>query len=499
MKKYFLLTSVLALAACGGGSGGGGVDIAPVTRAAMTSDSAAATSNAAITSMASEILVKDGSAIAPAARAGTTVYHGQTYKSYRLDDVDFRMAGDDSKIVFGLDNEGRIVSAGRYEKNNSGRYELSKEGKFTRSSTTSKDFGGAKTMYAWETEFSNTGLQTALTAALNNLTEAQKDGMPTVENLANWISGQFDDAIVVQSDNRNVNVGSALQSEINKEVDKWAESQYSHDSEWEGTPWMTTVIAAAKAYYNSQIPSTFGTPTEYINKLNIMGADIGLKYADLGFADLQVAEKANPTHVVEHTFTPYVGGYSVLERNVAVNTEFTGTAVAGVEHTDENGEKDAVLVRQDNAKLTLNADGSSVLEMKNLVRVDESDGKTPVTGEGAGHWYELTVERGAGQNGTPTFTVSGNNTIDGYNLPTGLPSEAIAFAANEYNATEGEYVRTDTVNDVRYGGSVTNQAYGTSADDIEATSTFGFSNEKPSTHEEVAIYGAFGGTPTPAE
>ena len=49
MKKYFVLTSVLALAACGGGSGGnGGVS-------GMTDFERAAASNAKITGMVSRI------------------------------------------------------------------------------------------------------------------------------------------------------------------------------------------------------------------------------------------------------------------------------------------------------------------------------------------------------------------------------------------------------------------------------------------------------------
>ena len=84
MKRYFLLTSVLALAACGGGSGGGAPN-GSVARAAVSPD--AITSNKDITQMSSEILVAKGSD--PITRSATTTYGGKTYTSYRLDDVKF--------------------------------------------------------------------------------------------------------------------------------------------------------------------------------------------------------------------------------------------------------------------------------------------------------------------------------------------------------------------------------------------------------------------------
>jgi hypothetical protein len=91
MKKLTLLTSVLALAACGGGSGGGGSASTPsggyvAPRAAVTSSVAA--SNSEITSMASEIVVaSNGSAPISVVRSATTSSGGVTYTSYRLDDV----------------------------------------------------------------------------------------------------------------------------------------------------------------------------------------------------------------------------------------------------------------------------------------------------------------------------------------------------------------------------------------------------------------------------
>ena len=74
-----------------------------------------------------------------------------------------------------------------------------------------------------------------------------------------------------------------------------------------------------------------------------------------------------------------------------------------------------------------------------------------------------------------TFTISGSNIIDGYNLPS-VPSGPVSFAANTYDASEGQYAKTENTG-IHYGGSVENHAYGTSAADIEATSQFGFGVE----------------------
>lgn len=113
MKKLFLLTSILALAACGGGGGGGGGDtLTPrPSRAAITDD--AITSNSNITSMSSEVLVPKSGSGEIIARAGSVNWEGQTYTSYRLDDVKFKVAtsaGENPTINFRMDKDGRIDS-----------------------------------------------------------------------------------------------------------------------------------------------------------------------------------------------------------------------------------------------------------------------------------------------------------------------------------------------------------------------------------------------------
>ena len=494
MKKFLVLTSVLAIAACGGGgggSGGSGSRGTVPTRAAITEDSPVVASNAAVTSMASEILVGNGTAITPSvARSANTQYEGHTYKSYRLDDVTFKFSGEDSIIRFGLDEDGRIISAGKYDKGSNGKYALSEEGTFTRTADNGSEFGSAKTMYAWAPELAVDSDE--LTAAIADaLDDFEGDDVPTAASLAGLLTDKFDEPFEVTSDNSNIDVGAALANEVSKEINKWAGSQ---PEEWRGTDWLAAATAAAIEYYQGLIPDEIAGPTEFAAKLNIKGANIGLKYADLGFAELQITERDNASHVVQQTFATYAGGYKAVERNVGETTEFTGTALAGLDHRLPSGDKDGALVRDDHATLTMNANGTSVLEMENLARV-QNDGKTAHS-DGS-HWYSLTVYKNA--NGAPKFVVGGENTIEGYDLPY-MPTNGTVDFAVDASKHDGEYVKHYYEGDnnemhIRYGGSVENHAYGTSATDIEATSQFGFGVEDANTHEEVAIYGVFGGKP----
>jgi len=103
MKNFAILTSVLALAACGGGSGGGSSVESPVSpvvsvpesmRSAAVSETVA-NGNTEITSMKSQIVVASNSNSPVMARVPTTVtQNGVTFTSYRLDDVKLYTAED---------------------------------------------------------------------------------------------------------------------------------------------------------------------------------------------------------------------------------------------------------------------------------------------------------------------------------------------------------------------------------------------------------------------
>ncbi|MBO7042800.1 MAG: hypothetical protein J6W08_02950 [Alphaproteobacteria bacterium] len=107
MKKYLVLTSVLALAACGGGGHGGSSD------AGFRSSNTALQSNSKITAMKSEILVgENGQTLS---RSSSVTRNGLTYTSYMLDDVDFKLAqnagGEEAIFNFKLDDKGRVDKA----------------------------------------------------------------------------------------------------------------------------------------------------------------------------------------------------------------------------------------------------------------------------------------------------------------------------------------------------------------------------------------------------
>ncbi len=113
MKKYVILTSVLALAACGGGSGGGSAVVPTIDgpRAANLIGTTTTADNANITSMASAVVVKNGGGWSSVARSATapdtTTYSG--YTVYKLDNVDFKLIEDaDSAFNFSIDENGRI-------------------------------------------------------------------------------------------------------------------------------------------------------------------------------------------------------------------------------------------------------------------------------------------------------------------------------------------------------------------------------------------------------
>ncbi len=114
MKKYLLLPTILALAACSGGDHhNGGNGMPPFIPDANKIQPADITSNAKLTSMASEIGVDaDGNWIILARNAtGSVIHNGIRYTAYRLDDVDFKALinmGDTDDLRFTIDKNGRI-------------------------------------------------------------------------------------------------------------------------------------------------------------------------------------------------------------------------------------------------------------------------------------------------------------------------------------------------------------------------------------------------------
>ena len=95
MKKLFLLTSVLAIAACGGGGGGGdggGVAPAPISAPVVPAEfgtgitAAAQASNNNVTKMKGEVIVASNWS-APLSRMSSTTIDGVIFNQYELSDV----------------------------------------------------------------------------------------------------------------------------------------------------------------------------------------------------------------------------------------------------------------------------------------------------------------------------------------------------------------------------------------------------------------------------
>ena len=119
MKKLFMLTSILALAACGGGSGGGGGSsntparnvVVPATLHGGAIAPEDITSNQAVTQMNSEVIVSSNSSL-PLSRSASVTSGGVTFTSYRLDDVKFYAADAahtaDGYLQLGINDDGRI-------------------------------------------------------------------------------------------------------------------------------------------------------------------------------------------------------------------------------------------------------------------------------------------------------------------------------------------------------------------------------------------------------
>ena len=108
MKKTLILTSILALAACGGGSGGGSAPVVQDSGMRVSSD--AILSNKNVTSMASEILIAKNGTAPNIVRSASVVNDGTEYIAYHLDDAKFFESDmeDGEYISFGIDENGQI-------------------------------------------------------------------------------------------------------------------------------------------------------------------------------------------------------------------------------------------------------------------------------------------------------------------------------------------------------------------------------------------------------
>lgn len=581
MKRYFILTSVLALAACGAGSGGGGVDGGTgvnIGRATYSTPSSVRSANSAVTQMetfssnADEIVAKVQKAGINLSNGGSSVNNmrpsvtrsavsadtlasaftnqatniqklamaelknmydivndgeyfnnasetqlrnafllagndaddfdasnrsgmraeiesryvavlddlvakdGSDYlwspKTDVLENVNFRMSGEDSYIKFTLNEEGKIVSAAKYDRDGEG-YSISEEGEFTRSGT-GNSFGSAKTLYEWSYAVPSN--------ILNGVTFSDSEAATHI------LQDLQQKPITLDSDNAELSQADIREAILDKITERLGNLNLNADDLSAAS---TAIAAVVNAY-------TFAAPVALSAKLNINGEKLGLKYADLGFAEL-VVSNADGSRVLERSFTPYVGGYDSRKvEDIAQTTKFTGTAIAGVDHKETHGGQqtaDGMLIRGKGV-LTMNQDGTNKLVMTDFVGVDaEHKGQK---------WYNLTVETTNAEavHGAPKFTV-GN--VKGVNEDFALNTEfnnndkiEVGFTEDDWAGNEHVMSTGNANAGTRYGGMAEFNAYGPTKDNpTEATSSFSFSEEEHwnsnADHREVAVYGAFGG------
>jgi len=423
-----------------------------------------------------------------------------------LEGVKFRLGSEDSYFKFTLDTDGKIISGGKWDSDGLGSYALSAEGEYVRNGN-SNSFVGDKKLYVWSYNAptgnaAKTELVTALMTAGNVPGGTDSEREAHAIDMATHILEQLYKPIEAMDDNSELalaTVKTRLISRITDKVNKANGYDGSYDD----------AFADAVAFYTGKINALTAADlpsTEFDTRLNINGANVGLKYADMGSAELLIA---NANSVRERTFTPYVGGYDAREATVSSDVTFTGTAIAGIDSKKTHGGSettDGMLVRDDTAQLTMFSNGKAKLVMNNLVGIDSDH---------AGQkWNNLTVETTdpTEAHGAPKFTVE---RVDG--VPDDFQMKefddgkiVVAFAEGDWNAAQYQHSQhtgpvTRTIDDVehtdvgiRYGGMAEFNAYGPSTDNpTEATARYGFSEERHwnsnADHEEVAIYGAFGG------
>ena len=413
-----------------------------------------------------------------------------TPKINTLEDVDFMMAGERSKLVFALDEDGVITSVTKKDwKNSLSSWVDSEEGTFVRNGT-GKVFNKNLTNYSFQ--LNNEGIDDIVKEHFNS----PLSFMNTSDSLT---AEQIKDALIAKVTERITKHKNSQQNDEDKAKFDTALNAYKDQ------------INAAFAAYEANNDAVFWTTATMPMSLTVEGVKNGLKYADLGVAALTSYQEDDNGDIKSSTlYAPYVGGYTarkVEKEHIADDTEFTGTAIAGIDHKYSGDEdiEEGMLVRQNNAKLTMNHDGSSSLVMNNLVAIDDTNkGK---------QWYNVTINTSAA--GKPTFVIDDNgktNLADNFKLHTlvAVPEEdykalAVDFSTGaNFSSDEDRYEKSagdDPDTDgwyTRYGGSVEANAYGpTPTEATEATSRFGFSEIRNTAgnaeQEEVAIYGVFGG------
>lgn len=309
MKKFFVLTSLLALAACGGGSGGANPETG------IRVPDAAIASNKNVTSMASEILVAKNGGSPDIVRSSTIMRDGKEYTAYHLDDAKFfTNETTDEFLSFGIDDNGQINKLVWHE---------------------IQEVNG---QHVEETE------------------EINRDGPDTnvfTENVQKY---------KVYANNRWYYTDSLIPREYSKQEIKNAFRRAYNDGEI-----TDSVFAEIDAY----IDATDMTPINYVhhNVIDLHGKTLPenhkLRYSDFGYATILANENNQPGDGEGDDSAPIFGGYEVKEIQNTENLHdltFTGKAVAALGNDHQNGVQ-KIETNNDATTLVVDANGKQTLTM----------------------------------------------------------------------------------------------------------------------------------------
>lgn len=312
MKKTLILTSILALTACGGGSGSGGGGAPVVQDSGMRVSSDAILSNKNVTSMASEILIAKNGTAPNIVRSASVVNDGTEYIAYHLDDAKFFESDmeDGEYISFGIDeNNGQINNMSyHWKENNSDMVES-----VNRESSDNSVF--TENVYKFH-----------VTVGMNTYyTDSLVPGKYSKEQIKEAFHDAYDGEI---SDD--------ILSDIEAAVD------------------VTDMV-----------------PTEYVHRhvIDLQGKDMPesnkLRYSDFGYTTILAKEIHESGDGVGDDNSVVFGGYEIKEiqnPNLTNGMAFSGKAIAALGVVHGNGVKKIETGNTDTT-LTIDANGKETLTM----------------------------------------------------------------------------------------------------------------------------------------
>lgn len=302
MKKTLILTSILALAACGGGSGGGSAPVVQDSGMRVSSD--AILSNKNVTSMASEILIAKNGTAPNIVRSASVVNGSTEYIAYHLDDAKFFESDmeDGEYISFGIDEKGQINNMSYHRQDNGSDVVES----INRDGPDSSIF--TENVYKYRVELAD---HTILYTDSLPVDEYSKDQIK--QAFKHTYEGELPDAVFTEID--------------------------------------------------SIIDSTNMEPTEYVHRhvIELQGKDLPdsnkLRYGDFGYTTILAKEIHEEGDGVGDDNSVVFGGYEIkeIQNPTLTGMTFSGKAIAALGGIHQNGVKK---IETDDTATTLTIDNN---------------------------------------------------------------------------------------------------------------------------------------------